>query len=500
MAQESQSPSKRKNVAIPELLEKRMRCESIILMSVMAASAAAACGEEDSAASTGGQTVTATIGSSSSSGGGSEGATATPTTTSEGSGTQGDTTVTPTTDPGTSTSTSTTGEPGSTSAGTTTGNTTEPIDPCEADKGGIDFSYLWIANTTEGSISKINTKTMIEEGRYYADPTPDVASPSRTSVNIDGHYVVVSNRGTGTITKVAANIEDCVDKNGDGKITTSQNKDNLLPWGTDECMIWNVKVNPPPDNWFHGPRATAWAPGVFNKETCKFEDQSVWVGWTSTHGHGKMARFNGETGVQEATVLLEDWALTTSYAPYGAAADGFGNIWFTSIYNELGRINTETLELKRWPSNGIQFYGMTVDSKGDVWFGPYSNQPVAKFDTDLEQFVQVPGTTEYHRGVAVDADGMVWVASNAGGTNGCGLNQIDSNTMTQVQFHKFEKCGTPVGVSIDADGFIWMVDQEGWAYRMDPNTFEKIQVVVPGDHYTYSDMTGAGLLGAVIPQ
>ncbi len=341
---------------------------------------------------------------------------------------------------------------------------------------------------------------MIEEGRYYADPNPAAASSSRTSVNIDGHFVVVSNRGTGTVTKVAANVEDCVDTNGDGMITTSQNKDDLLPWGSDECMIWNVTVNPPPDSYTHGPRGTAWAPGVFNKATCKYENQAVWVGWMDAPGHGIMGRFNGDTGVQEATVGLDNWAPNTNYAPYGAAADGFGNIWFTSVYHELGRINTETLEVKRWPGNGIQFYGMTVDGKGNVWFGPYSNQPVAMFDAKLEQFFQVPGSTENHRGVAVDGNGMVWVASNAGGTNGCGLNQIDSNTMTQVQFHKFEQCGTPVGVSIDVDGFVWMVDNSGWAYRINPDTYEKVQVVVAGDHYTYSDMTGGGLVGAVIPK
>ena len=473
---------------------------------VMAASVAAACGDDGRPASTAGQTGTATmVSSSGGSEGGSEGQTTTP-TTSQGSGsqsdTQGGTTASPTTTEavtGTGT-TGTTGEPGTSSADTSTGSTTEPIDPCEGGMGGFEFSYLWLANTGQGSISKINTKTLIEEGRYYADPNPAAGSPSRTSVNIDGHFVVVSNRGTGTVTKFAANVEDCVDNNGDGMITTSQNKDDLLPWGSYECMIWNVKVNPPPDSYTHGPRGTAWAPGEFNPATCKYENQTVWVGWMDAPGHGNMGRFNGDTGVQEATIGLDNWSPDVNYAPYGAAADGFGNIWFTSVYRELGRINTETLEVKRWPSPGIQFYGMTVDFKGNVWFGPYSNQPVAMFDAKLEQFVQVPGTTENHRGVAVDSNGMVWVASNNGGTNGCGLNQIDSNTLTQVQFHKFEPCGTPVGVSIDVDGFVWMVDNNGWAFRMDPNTYEKVQVVVAGDHYTYSDMTGGGLVGAVIPK
>lgn len=425
------------------------------------------------------------------------------------SATQGQTTTGPTapTDATTAGTSTTDPDPTTTAVSVTNTSTTDTTDtttddpPCQG-TGVFDFSYLWVANTTEGSISKINTMTLVEEGRYYADPTPASASSSRTSVNIDGHYVVVSNRGTGTVTKVAANVADCVDKNGDGVIQTSQNSADLLPWGTDECVIWNVAVNPPPtaSNFPHGPRGTAWAPGEFNPQTCKYENQKVWVGWKDNPNHAIMASFDGDTGAQVDTVGLDNWSVVaTNYAPYGAAADGFGNVWFTAVYEELGRINTTTLEVKRWPSPGISFYGMTVDGKGNVWFGPYNNGNVAYFDAQTEMFHEIPGTNNNHRGVAVDGDGMVWVASNAGGTSGCGLNQIDSNTNTLVQFHTFPMCGTPVGVSIDVEGFVWMVDFSGWAYRIDPVSYGKDLVMIPGDHYTYSDMTGGGLVGAVIP-
>jgi len=362
--------------------------------------------------------------------------------------------------------------------------------------GAFDFSYLWIANTSQGSVSKINTMTLVEEARYYADPNPANASTSRTSVNIDGHFVVVSNRQGYTLTKIAASEPDCVDKNGDGVITTSKNKDDLLPWGTDECVLWNTPVNS--FSYNGGPRGTAWAPGEFNKDTCKYENQKVWVGWMDADLHAIVGRFDGLTGVQDATVPLDNW--TSQISPYGAAADGFGYIWTINVYQELIRIDADTLEVKRYPSGGINFYGMTVDAKGNPWFGPYSNGNVAMFDAATETFHEVPGTNNNHRGVAVAPDGMVWVASNAGGNNGCGLNQVDSNTLTSVQFHTFPNCGTPVGVSIDVDGFVWMVDYSGWAYRIDPNTYEKTQVIIPGDHYTYSDMTGGGLQNAIIPK
>jgi streptogramin lyase len=385
-----------------------------------------------------------------------------------------------------------TGEPG-----TSTGdNTTGAVDPCAGGMGDFDFSYLWVANTSQGSVSKINTKTLIEEGRYYADPNPGNASTSRTSVNIDGRFVVASNRQSYSLTKIAANVEDCVDKNGDGMITTSQNKDDLLPWGSDECVLWNTPVNS--YAYTGGPRGTAWAPGDFNPDTCKYENQKVWVGWLDAPGHAIMGRFDGATGVQDATIPLDNWS--SGISPYGAAADGFGFIWTINVYQELVRIDTTTLEVKRYPGGGINFYGLTVDAKGNPWFGPYNNGAVAMFDAKTETFMQVPGSNENHRGVAVASDGMVWVATNNGGTHGCGLNQIDSNTMTHVQFHNFPQCGTPVGVSIDVDNFVWMVDHDGWAYRIDPETYEKTQVVIPGNHYTYSDMTGGGLQNAIIPK
>ena len=345
---------------------------------------------------------------------------------------------------------------------------------------------------------KINTMTLTEEARYYAHADPANASTSRTSVNIDGRYVVVTNRQGYSATKIAANKADCLDMNGDGMIQTSQNKDDLLPWGTDECVLWSTLVNPISFGYAGGPRGTAWAPGEFNKDTCKYENQKVWVGWMDAPGHATVGRFDGETGVQDATIPLDGW--TSGISPYGAAADAFGYIWTINVYQELVRIDSTTLEVKRYPSGGINFYGMTVDAKGNPWFGPYNNGAVAMFDAKAEVFVQVPGSNENHRGVAVDSKGMVWLATNAGGTHGCGMNQVDSNTMTVVQFHTFEQCSNPVGISIDVDGFVWLVDYGGWAYRIDPETYQKQQLLIAGDHYTYSDMTGGGLQNAIIPK
>jgi hypothetical protein len=426
------------------------------------------------------------------------------------SATQGMTTTAPTStgDPGTSTGTTmpvdTTG-PGTTSTSSDSDGTTG--DPCGGNGGVFDFSYLWVANTDQGSISKVNTMTLVEEARYYSDLTQSGgASPSRTSVNIDGHYVVVSNRGTGWVTKVAASHEDCVDKNGNGMIETSQNKDDLLPWGADECVLWSTQVTTPISGGA-GPRATAWAPGTFNPQTCKYDDQKVWIGWLTAPGQARMGRLDGLTGAIEAAVDLPSWPITADanngYAPYGAAADAAGYIWTTAVFsNTAYRIDPVTLEVKLWTSpEADAHYGMTVDGKGRVWFANWTGHGgVSMFDPMTETWTTIPGTTgNVFRGVAADPNGNVWIANNVPSANGCGLMQVSADTLTMVTFHTFPQCGTPVGVSVDVEDQVWMVDYDGWAFKINPDTYEKTLVPIANIHYTYSDMTGGGLVNAVMP-
>ena len=62
-------------------------------------------------------------------------------------------------------------------------------------EGELELSYIWIANTQQGTISKIDTQTMLEEGRYQAKPSN--GDPSRTSVNLQGDVAVANRPGGG---------------------------------------------------------------------------------------------------------------------------------------------------------------------------------------------------------------------------------------------------------------------------------------------------------------
>jgi hypothetical protein len=402
-----------------------------------------------------------------------------------------------------STGSGTTAQVGTT--GTDTGSETDTGQPpCEPGGVGEQFSYLWIANTDQGSVSKINTNTMVEVARYYTDPVQSgAASPSRTSVSLDGRFVVVSNRDTGSITKIAANELDCVDKNNDGVIQTSKDKGQLLPYAQEECILWTTKLTMNNHQW--GPRATTFGLPEWNVDKCAYENEKVWVGYMVGPAQAQMARLNSYTGEVEVKVDIPNFPLYGSYSPYGAAVDPDGNIWTSAVTHRAAiRIDVKTLEVKRWDSpDADAHYGITIDASGRVWFANYGGHGghggVSFFDPKTEQWKVIPGTTgNLWRSVAVDDKGRVWVSNN-GGPFGCGLLEIDGENETITNFHTFAQCGTPVGVGLDGKGKVWMIDYNGWTWQMDPMTFEKKQLPVANVHYTYSDFTGSGLSG-IVPQ
>ena len=173
--------------------------------------------------------------------------------------------------------------------------------------GQVELSYIWIANSAQGTISKIDTQTIVEEGRYAAKPSG--GDPSRTSVNLDGN-VAVANRNGG-VAMFYANPDDCADTNGVAGIQTSTGANDILAWGEDECLGWYTELN------CGSNRPAAWTRGTWNDATCSYEGAKLWtVCDNATH------LLNGETGAIEETIIVPG-----SPFVYGGAADGDGNFW-----------------------------------------------------------------------------------------------------------------------------------------------------------------------------
>jgi len=361
--------------------------------------------------------------------------------------------------------------------------------------GKVEKSYIWISSFNVNELSKVDTVTMTELARYKTGPGGE--NPSRTAVSADGRFVVVNNRDSGRSTMVAANPEDCVDKNGNGQIDTSQNKNNILAFGADECVRWSV-VLPFAGNHQSGPRGVTWTPGVWDYDQCKYVKPQVWVGYLAAGNVAHFARIDGETGKVEETLMAPGWKGQSGYGPYGAALDPQFRPWFSSLRAEFIRVNTDQVPatLTRIdPPAYVQSYGFTIDRDGDAWFGGWSG-PVTVYDQKAQTFTQIAGTSGAHRGVAADED-FVWAAHNSP----CELVQVDRKNRTLITKHVTNPCNTAIGLSIDVENFVWLVDQGGYAWKFDPKNvpgMKKVDVV--GSHYVYSDMTGGQLLSVVFPQ
>lgn len=372
----------------------------------------------------------------------------------------------------------------------------------DAEVGGCEcgsqlgFSYIWIANTDDGSVAKINTQTMVEEGRYRtmaAQPSGETG-PSRTSVNLGGNAVAVANRGGG-LTKVFA--VDCdANTNGQAGLQTSSGAGDVLPFGTDDCVAWHTPFP------YDTQRPVAWAPGILDQRACTYSEEKVWTAGCSVGGGNQWVTVNyvdGETGVVEEAIEIVGFECS-SLSPYGGAVNAAGDFWFTNLVpgnDRLGFVDRATFDYEVIIPP-ITPYGMTVDHEGRPWLAQWvgaQNASAARYTPATGQWDIANNHVAYvMSGIQEDADGRMWMNywTYDGGMSG-GLTYIDVDTM-QVG-PAFEIASSERrGISIDLDGNVWSTARyANTAYRFNPDTLQIDTYAGLIGPYTYSDMTGWGL-------
>ena len=355
--------------------------------------------------------------------------------------------------------------------------------------------FIWVANTGEGSVSKIDVRSFEEVGRYRTG-----RDPSRTSVNTHGD-VYVANRGGMSVVRISNAGAGCPDTNGDGVVTTSSGHD-LLALGEDDCVLWQTEL-----------RGCGVLRAVAAQDERGPDGQShpyVWVGGYS----GCLWKLDGETGA-----IVVDRA-ESPVPTYGFALDGRGNLWIeNSGSRALGRVDTtrcvddascateicgddgDDCVMQRI-SQPVGGYGITVDSRQRVWIGG----SVARYDPSAPAGSRwatprgIGGLVSFVHGIAADGNGWIWGAS---------MGQVlRFNADDPSQWVRVEGAGgfSAKGAAVDSEGKVWMINL----------THNNATVIVPGatiddaevmtnvapvfrSPYTYSDMTGAQLSIATRP-
>ena len=361
----------------------------------------------------------------------------------------------------------------------------------------IQLHVIWVANSLDGTVSKIDTRTREEEARYRTGPlgvsnnlwggTGD--NPSRTSVNYLGDAYIANRSFSGEASATKIYATGCPDRNGDGGVDTSSGWDDVLDWDDDECIAWNTGAG--------GAGGLGRAIAVEARIGLDgLIEEFVWLGLYSRQ---QFHEIDGDDG--ELTGVVADVGTT----PYGAAIDRESNLWCASLAGNICRFNTldpddnELIAEGAGGGFGGYNYGITVDSDGNVWTA----------GADVSKYTVADGTWESapiaSRGIAADAAGWVWTHNDDGRMYRIAQDDPADNTLMQGYGGR--------GVAIDFDGMVWFIN---WSRGAGDALDGDISVVDPDDipavagdldlccdtinnSYTYSDMTGFQLRNATNP-
>jgi hypothetical protein len=376
------------------------------------------------------------------------------------------------------------------------------------DSASINTFTIWVANSAEGTVSKVDVRTYAEIGRFSVG-----TDPSRTSVNTLGDVYVGLRSGYG-VAKISTLGDRCPDTNGDGVITTSTDH-TVLPFGQDDCVLW-VKALP----------GGGLIRGVAAQDVYGPDGEVrpyVWVGGYN----GYLWKLDGETG----EILVN--ATPAPTVVYGLALDGHGNLWASGNGSSaIGRVDTnrciDDASCAAAPCAGegvgdecvkqsISYpignpYGITVDNRQRVWgAGSAVHGGPCRYDPALPAGSRwaCAGINSGLGGVAADSAGFVWAAGGGWAWPGSRLEvfRIDAEDPTQWTAVAGASGWGNHGMAVDAEGKVWAINY----------TNNNATVITPGptlheatvetgvapffsSPYTYSDMTGSQLRFATRPR
>jgi len=367
-----------------------------------------------------------------------------------------------------------------------------------ADVGGLRLAeesttlpFIWVPNSNENTISKVDTRSGDELGRYRVAPPELVGDPSRTTVDLWGSCFV-ANRDTGTLVKVGLYENGgCVDRDNDSLIHTSTDVnedgditgDELLAWGEDECVLYEVVLTTEDE----GPYAPGEYPGTYpnghwnpgTRGIAVDADNNVWVGVYGTYTYYHIDGTSGE-------ILRTVDVSSVNHTAYGALVDGNGVLWSSGQdKNHLLRLDPadDSFSVIDMPHF---VYGLGVDHDNHLFVSGWNNSKLSRINVLTGEIEWTHEGVYESRGVAVTDDGDVWVADSNPGTVTRWSNDGEIKATIAVG-------NTPTGVAVDADGKVWVVNNgDEYIRRIDPATgqVDLEKAIVGARHYGYSDMTG----------
>lgn len=361
----------------------------------------------------------------------------------------------------------------------------------------VDVQFAWVAVTGGGIVSKVDTRTGQEVGRYCTALGPSAPqvpqgletdygrvrgvsnvcgacsscnSGSRTAVLKGSGDVFIANRAfnsQGTLTKIANLERDCIDLNGNGIIDTARdhNENGIIDMSVgagekqeyfgenDECILWT--------------RAPTSVVDGYNSSDSIPSKSAADI---ASYGSGY-------------------------FLPRALAIDADGDIWLGD-WRQGGffEMDANSGKVRRWVGMGINPYGAVIDSRGILW-APHSccSQGVIRsFNTnnfrvpvDNNAWNSAPTTNRWEAnglgdlryqswsdrgnyGIAVDGKNRVYLGSYgqndwAGAQYNPTNNTWKKMNSSRTNGSRSPSAGMGRGITVGADGVVWIAQHGDWS-------------------------------------
>lgn len=152
-----------------------------------------------------------------------------------------------------------------------------------------------------------------------------------------------------------------------------------------------------------------------------------------------------------------------------------GGLWLVTG-NTLGRLTAdqEFQEEAQLPE-GVKIHQLLEDSKGGLWISTRKNGLLRFVEGTLEK---IPTSYPWVEGLCEDKNGNIWA-----GTNGGGLNLIQSRSVRLIRAKKQLPAASIQSITFDENGKTWLVDQNGGLFYQSEANWKRFSPDEPSLHY-----------------